>query len=278
MKYPYTLSKERLSLLSKEERELYEYEHSPYYSYEDKVICVNAFRKAKHRYMDLLESDEEFKSLSMPEKKEMSESLVKLEALKIIDNIYDIVYPEIKSVLSEKEQIKLKDALNETVFDIIESEKFKPLNEDTPGHDLTFWIPGLGWLGKLAAGILTTGIAGIVGLIMAGKDKAAAKALEKYMNRLVETTDNGLHKKKSFFSFFSRNKTKFNGDQSFSCFRSVQEIFERKIAAGTLIAGKSAGLLGKEAVKDAESNILSNDAGMTDFYNNVAQPIENLIR
>lgn len=276
MKFPYTLSNDRLSLLSEEDRELYEYEHSPYYSYEDKLICVNAFRKAKGRYMELIESDEEFRNLTSLEKTELSESLTKLEASRIVDEVYNIVYPEIADVLTKEEDEKLREILNETVFKLVENEKFQPLNEDTPGHDLTFWIPGLGWLGKLAGGLLTAGLAGIIGLIMAGKDKAAAKALERYMNRLVETTDNGLYKKKSFFSWFSRDKTKFKGDQSYSCFRAIQEIFERKICTNTLVAGKAAGYFGKDAVSDAAMGNLN--GGLKDFKQNVVDKIDFLIR
>lgn len=277
MKFPYTLSSDRLSLLSQEDRELYEYEHSPYYSYVDKVECVNAFRKAKDKYMELLESDNEFKSLNDSEKKQMSEAVMKVEASYIIDEVYEFILPTVADVLSEDEIVNLKEILNETVYKLIdEDNQPKPLNEDTPGHDLTFWIPGLGWLGKLAGGLLTAGLAGIVGLIMAGKDKMAAKSLEKYMNKLVETTDNGLHKKKSLFSFFSKDKTKFSGDQSFSCFRAIQEIYERKIAANTLVAGKACGFFGNDAISSATSQTI--EGGLNDFKANVIKPVDDFIQ
>lgn len=276
MKFPYTLSKDRLSLLSEEDRRLYEYEHSPYYSYEDKVLCVNAFRKARHWYMELIESDEEFKKLNESEKSEMSDALVRIEASRIIDEVYNLVYPDIADELTEKEHEELKSILAESVYKLAEADKLKPLNEDTPGHDMTFWIPGLGWLGKLAGGLLSFGLAGIIGLIMAGKDKAAAKALEKYMNKLVETTDNGLYKKKSFFSWFSRDKTKFTGDQSYSCFRSIQEMYERKICTNTLVAGKAAGYFGSNPLQDAASQTLG--GGLKDFKKNVVDGIDFLIK
>lgn len=276
MKFPYTLSKDRLSLLSEEDLRLYEYEHSPYYSYEDKMLCVNAFRKAGHRYMELIESDEEFKNLAESEKYEMADNLVRIETYKIINEIYNLIYPDIIDGLSEKEQEELKSILVESIYKLAKDDKMKPLNEDTPGHDLTFWIPGLGWLGKLATGLLTAGLAGIIGLIMAGKDKAAAKALEKYMNKLVESTDNGLYKKKSFFSWFSRDKTKFKGDQSYSCFRSIQEMYERKICTNTLVAGKAAGYFSDNPLQEAASQKLS--GGLLDFKKNVVDSIDFLIK
>jgi len=63
----------------------------------------------------------------------------------------------------------------------------------------------MGWLGKLAGSLLTGIFGGMVALIMAGKTKAAVQSLENYMNKLVELTDDGVHKKKSIIgALFSK--------------------------------------------------------------------------
>jgi hypothetical protein len=51
------------------------------------------------------------------------------------------------------------------------------LNEGTaPGKAQDYWLPDgwFGWIGKIGFGLLSTGLAGIVTLFMAGRDKMAA--------------------------------------------------------------------------------------------------------
>ena len=277
MKFPYTLSKQRQSLLSLEDRALYEYEHSPFYSYTDKLLCVNAYRQRKEHYMSLIDNDDEFSSLNESEKIQMTKALVKLEAAQVMDEFDDIVYPLVEDCISVKEYNQVKKAVKKNIDEMIENDNYSNmiLNEGTPGHDITYWIPGinLGWLGRLSLGILSAGAAGLVGLFLAGKDKVAAKKLEKYMNKLVELTDSGVYKKKSFLSFFGKGK--MSGDQSFPCFRSAQEIAERTIAKDTLLMGKTTGILGGNGMDDAINGQMS--GGMSLFNERVVEPLKIII-
>lgn len=276
MKFPYTLSKSRQLLLSKEDQLLYEYEHSPFYPYEEKVLYVNAYRQRKEHYMTLINEDEEFAPLPEAEKLQLARDLVKYEADTILNEMEEIMYPIISDVVSYEDYKKLKEDIRVMISDTVDTESVFTLNEGgTPGHDITFWLPNMkfGWLGKLASGILTLGAAGLVGLFMAGKDRAAAKKLEKYMNKLVETIDTGVNKKKSFWSFFGRGKNK--GDQSMPCFRYAQEYAERTIAKDTLVIGKAAGLLGGDGMEDAIAGKMS--GGINQFITKVAEPLNTFL-
>lgn len=290
MKFPYELSQDRLSLLSKEDRELYEYEHSPFYSYTAKQEGLQNYYKTKlqrqHYYLNVINEDVEYNDLSDLEKTEMSKKLSDIEALEIFDNVIQMINDETFVNFSDDEFKEVKEFVISLLLSDNEND-IQSLNEvgTAPGHDMTYWIPDMGWLGKLAASVLGTGLAGLVGLIMAGYDKAAAKQLEKYMNKLVELTDVGLHKKKSFFSFFGikLGKTKkFEGDQSQSCFRSIQELVERNMAKNILICGKATGLLSRNGLDDANSGISTNGGLLNSslpgsFKVNVADKIAPLI-
>lgn len=253
------------------------YEHSPFYSYEDKVKCVNAYRQRGEYYMTLINEDDEYSSLNESEKIQLSKELQKLEAATMIDELDNIIYPLVNEVLSVKEYNHIKEQLKIQIDNMIETDNYDMLlNEGgTPGYDMTYWAKGLnlGWLGKLTTGILTLGAAGLIGLFMAGKDKMAAKKLEKYMNKLVELTDSGVFKKKSIFSFFGGGK--MSGDQSQACFRSIQEFAERTIAKDTLLMGKTCGLLGGNGMDDAISG--KENGGMQYFNEHIAEGINKMI-
>lgn len=200
----------------------------------------------------------------------MSLNLVKLDASMTLNELTSFIYPIVAEELSREEFDKIMDRVNEELMDNITSA----INEGVPGRDMAFWLPNLGWLGKLSFGILSAGLAGLVGLFIAGKDKAAAKALERYMNRLVELTDSGILKKKSIFSFFGGGK--FRGDQSRGCFRYAQEIAERTIAKDALILGKGSGLLHGNGMDAAVNG--GQFGGLQLFKDNVATPLDSLIR
>ena len=285
MKFPYELSEQRLSLLSEDDRILYEYEHSPFYSYEDKIRSINEYNQARYgryqNYYNQLNEDEEFKDLSEDEKAEMSKQLTNIEATQIYEDVIEpLVYPILMETMTYDEYKTLKEATLKQMYEMpITADA---INEGTaPGKDQTFWIPNMGWLGTIAMGILGTGLAGMIGLFMAGKDKAAAKALEKYMRKLVETVDMGLYKKKSFWNwlggkFGSKSKGK-SGDQSRACFRNIQEMVERKMATNIIVAGKTCGLLGKDAVTDAITHNTDVGGLNTIFKNKIASKIQELI-
>ena len=285
MKFPYELSEQRLSLLSEDDRILYEYEHSPFYSYEDKVRSINEYNQARYgryqNYYNQINEDEEFKDLSEDGKAEISKQLTNVEATQIYEDLIEpLVYPILMETMTSDEYKTLKEAALKQMYEMpITAE---PINEGTaPGKDQTYWIPNMRWLGAIAGGILGTGLAGMIGLFMAGKDKAAAKALEKYMRKLVETVDMGLYKKKSFWNWlggkFGSKSKGTNGDQSRACFRNIQEMVERKMATNIIVAGKTCGLLGKDAVTDAITHNTDVGGLNTIFKDKIASKIQELI-
>jgi hypothetical protein len=67
---------------------------------------------------------------------------------------------------------------------------------------------------------------------MKGKDRLAMKKLKQYMNKLVELIDQGVNKKRPWYSFLmiSKKKRQNNGDYNKACFRTIQETAERNMA------------------------------------------------
>lgn len=263
MKFPYELSEQRLSLLSEDDRVIYEYEHSPFYSHDDKVASIKEYHAARtgrmQYYYDQLNEDQEFSDLSEDEKIEMSKVLSDAEVTEIYENIIEpLVYPIIKDTMTDDEYNSVKEASLKYMYNMPLNEE-EAINEGTaPGVDQTYWIPNMKWLGLLSGGILTTGLAGMIGLFIAGKDRAAARALEKYMMKLVETIDMGLYKKKSFWNWLGgkmgMNRKGDRGDQSRACFRNIQELVERKMCTDFLVAGKTCGFFGADPINDAITN------------------------
>ena len=276
MKFPYELSEQRLSLLSEDDRILYEYEHSPFYSYEDKVRSINEYNQARYgryqNYYNQLNEDEEFKDLSEDEKAEMSKQLTNVEATQIYEELIEpLVYPILMETMTSDEYNTLKEATLKQMYEMPITTEV--INEGTaPGKDQTFWIPNMGWLGAIAGGILGTGLAGMIGLFMAGKDKAAARALERYMNRLVDLVDLGLYKKKSILSFIGLGKQR--GEQSRACFRNIQEIIERRMCTQIMVAGKVCGFFGKEPLTDVINQNFESGGLNQVFYPQIAKKIE----
>ena len=276
MKFPYELSEQRLSLLSEDDRILYEYEHSPFYSYEDKVRSINEYNQARYgryqNYYNQLNEDEEFKDLSEDEKAEMSKQLTNVEVTQIYEELIEpLVYPILMETMTSDEYNTLKDATLKQMYEMPITTEV--INEGTaPGKDQTYWIPNMGWLGAIAGGILGTGLAGMIGLFMAGKDKAAARALERYMNRLVDLVDLGLYKKKSILSFIGLGKQR--GEQSRACFRNIQEIIERRMCTQIMVAGKVCGFFGKEPLTDVINQNFESGGLNQVFYPQIAKKIE----
>jgi hypothetical protein len=94
---------------------------------------------------------------------------------------------DIIEIVGEDEYTNIKKNL----FDFIENDpEMKGELFEAPGHSADWWMDfKLGWLGKLAAGLLT-GLLGVVAwLLMKGKDRLAMKKLKQYMNKLVELID-----------------------------------------------------------------------------------------
>lgn len=252
MKFPYDLSEQRLSLLSKEDRELYLYEHSPYYSYTAKEEAFKSLVESRQirqqYYLNELKKDANLNDLNDSEMLELSNAFV------------DDELNEYKEMLLDTFEDIYKDAYGKDARNIIEKtidsvfEKSKTLNE-APGPDLTWWMKGLegGFLG-----LLGLGIGAMAGLFMAGKDKAAQKALERSMNKAVEMIDTGIYKKKSFFGSLLGKiglgklvHNEVRGDQSNACFRTIQEMYERNWLKNLFVSAKAAGFLGDNNIQDA---------------------------
>ena len=289
MKFPYELSEDRQSLLSEKDRMIYEYEHSPFYSVTDKEESIKLYNEGyinRYNYnYNIINEDEEYKQLNDVEKGELCTKITQLEALEMFDDLMVLLNDSLLESLTN-EQI---DDIKKYTVELITNTDINAINEaggTAPGHDMTYWIPDMGWLGKMAMGILGTGIAGMGWLIMQGWDKRAAKQLEVHMNKLVELTDDGINKKQSFFSRFGQKIKNFFGeknraDQSDSCFRYAQEMVERELAKNVLIAGKSCGLLTGNGMDDAiQLNYLNGgllNIDSNSFYANIVEPVSCLV-
>lgn len=118
------------------------------------------------------------------------------------------------------------------IYEFLKNDDDSQNLNEAEGWSADYWIPGFGWLGKFAVGTLTGLLGVIVWLIMKGKDRIAMDKLKRYMNRLVELTDQGLYKKRPWYSFLIPNKdTRINtGEYNRGCFRTIQETEERNLA------------------------------------------------
>lgn len=215
MKFPYELSKERLSLLTKEDRVIYEYEHSglspEMKKLEELDYNINLYNSLYNNINENIDDSD------------ISESLFNSQ----FDELFD---KELINEVGYEEYINIK----KQIFEYIQNDhELKPLYE-APGEPADWWLSGikLGWLGKLTAGLLT-GLLGVVAwLMMKGKDRLAMKKLKQYMNKLVELVDQGVNKKKPWYAFLipSKKGQQNTGDYNRSCFRTIQETAERNMA------------------------------------------------
>ena len=213
MKFPRILSKERLSLLSPEDKKIYEYEHSNLFIDNDIIEDTQYIYESANNeiYEDLND--------------ELSEELFNEE--------FDSIYYD-KELIKE---IGLNDynLIKKNIYEFCKNNnELNTLNEVQSGISADYWLKGLklGWLGKLAAGLLT-GLIGLVAwLLMKGKDRLAMVQLKKYMNKIVELIDQGVHKKRPWYSFLipSKRGQRNVGEYNKACFRTIQETAERNMA------------------------------------------------
>lgn len=206
MKFPYELSKERISLLSPEDRQIYEFEHSG--------LCSDALSLVEN--VGFIEEDAQIRKI-------MDQYLFESE----FDSLFD---KDIIEAVGEDEYMNIKKNL----YEFIENDpEMKGELFEAPGHAADWWMDfKIGWLGKLAAGLLT-GLLGLVAwLLMKGKDRLAMVKLKQYMNKLVELIDMGVNKKRPWYSFLmlSKKKRQNTGDYNKACFRTIQETAERNMA------------------------------------------------
>jgi len=273
MKYPYTMSEERLSLLPVEERLQYDYEHSIYYSKllreEGMKEYIASVNESYGYFMNEIQSDPEYDDMPLEEKMEIAIETAKLEVKQMYDVAMDFLYESVNENDIPKEDFNsIRKAIYEYYADI-DVRKFVSLNESdqiAPGHDMSHWLEGFD-------GILIGLLGALIGLIAAGKDWLAAKLLKRYMNKIVETIDNGRNKTKSLWNFFGSKNT---GNQSQGCFRAILEGVERNRYTKGLIFAKAAGLVGRDPVNDALSHSLENGGLGEYFESEIASKIKDL--
>lgn len=286
MKFPYELSEQRISLLSKEDQAIYRYEHSDYYDLYEKQKGIYEYQKAllekQGYYVEEIKNDDEYSDLNETEIQEMAKVMAMVEAETVIDSIANIfkniVY---EGGMTQEEWKELQEKIRQELND----PTALSLNEATDGPDMTYWAKGIGGL----FGVAFTGLfGGIAGLIMAGKTKKAIEQLEDYMNKIVETIDDGAYKSKrkpsrirQLFNRILRRDDKsmaMKGDRSKGCMRYIQEMFTQKITCQSMILLKNLGFLSpncNDAIRDMESNLF-HQGGMEMFFKNIAGPVNEL--
>lgn len=294
MKYPYELSESRLSLLPLQERNRYRYEHSEYFDYDEKQRAIKEYQEAFNQSVDsyynaLLEENqeeltpelyEEYRAIAEAEANEQAEYIFEMldELLKPVIELGGLSNEEYKQM---SEQIKKELQYNE-----------ESLNEATSGPDMTFWMKGIGKWISVGFGAVFGSMAA---LIMAGKTKAAIRMLEEYMNKIVETIDDGINKRKSSFfkklggkisDKFSKLKNWFkkkddnNGDNTYASFREIQENFLQEYATKAMVMAKNMGFLSDDinkAIEEVEQNrTCQENTGLYYFNQNIGNPINKL--
>ena len=256
MKFPHKLSKERLSLLSPEDKRIYEMEHSGLYSFEDVQLNDN---------YEYIVEDAQIR-------KQMDKFLFDTE----FDNMFD---KEIIEAVGEEEYMNIK----KNIFEFIENDpEMQGELFEAPGHSADWWMDfKMSWFGKLAAGLLT-GLLGLIAwLIMKGKDRLAMKKLKQYMNKLVELIDQGVNKKRPWYSFLmiSKKARKNTGDYNKECLRTIQETAERNMACLYTQCIHNLGFLSPNLTdfRGITSGMMPDpDSGLSHFADMISGKIENI--
>ena len=288
MKFPYELSEQRISLLSKEDQRIYRFEHSDFFDVSERERCMLEYQKTllerQGYYIQEIKNDAQFNHLNESQIIEAANELTLYEQREILEQLSDIVESSILSeMLTEDEVLESLQSTIDNMNDIAEHT----LNEnagDTIGPDMTYWAKGIGGLfgGLFGLALL---------LIMKGKTRAAIKMLENSMNKIVETVDDGINKKKGR-GIFARIKTRigkwFNkdwsgeneGEQNTICLRTLQEGFSSTIGWSSMILCKKLGLLPNEwnnAIYSLKSNNYK-EGDMAEFDKYIAKPVNELSR
>ena len=287
MKFPYELSEQRISLLSKEDQRIYRFEHSDFFDYNTKQRCMqeyqNALLERQGYYVQEIKKDPQFNYLNESEVFETANELTLYETNQFIDELGSIIETAIL------EGIYTEDEATEVITEIVNNmQDFgkRTLNErlaDTAGPDMTWWAEGIGGL--------FTGLFGLfLVLIMKGKTRAAIKMLENSMNKIVETVDDGINKKKGR-GLFARIKTRIGswfgkdwsgkneGEQNTVCLRTLQEGFLANIGTISMVLCKKIGVIpdnwdqALNALKNNNYNL--GDLGQI-FDLNIAKPVNEL--
>lgn len=241
MKFVNELSYERYCLLSEEDKRIYDYEHPKNEGVRQPIISTNIINEEYEQHVKeatcIVAEDMKYLIREIGAEEYMIEEL---------GNDYGVMLESIAN-------------------DIIRQRM--PLNE-VEGKDFTWWTD-CGWLGKLALGGLFALITLLAALIRKGLDKLAIEKLKAYMNKLVELTDDGVQKKKPWYSFFIKSDN--IGEHNKTCLRTIQETYDRKMTDAVILNAKACGMLPS---KDDGSyltshRVPSNGCGLYDFKKNV---------
>ena len=286
MKFPYELSEQRISLLSKEDQRIYRFEHSDFFDYNTKQRCMqeyqNALLERQGYYVQEIKNDPQFNTLNESEVFETANELTLYEASNYVEQLAEFLDECIlEGLYAENEAAEV---ITEIVNNMQDFGK-RALNEraaDTTGPDMTWWAAGLGGLFGGLFGLFLM-------LIMKGKTRAAIKMLENSMNKIVETVDDGVNKKKGR-GLFARIKTRISGwfgkdwsgknegEQNTLCLRVLQENFSANIGTTSMVLCKKLGVI-PDTWDNAIQALKSNNYQMGDlseFDKNIGQPINAL--
>ena len=292
MKFPYELSEQRQSLLSKDDQLLYKYEHSDFFDYNTKQKCMqeyqNALLERQEYYMQKIKKDPQFNTLNESEVFETANELALYEANNyaeqlaefldecILENIYteDEATEYIKEFMTNFNEMS-QNTLNEANI----------INEDlgdTQGPDMTYWMTGLGGIFGGFFGI-------VIALIMRGKTKMAIRMLENSMNKIVEKVDDGVNKgkgrglwariKTTIGKWFGKDKSSENeGEQNTICLRTLQENFQADTATKAMVFCKKMGIL-PDDWNSAMAALRANDCrsgSLNNFRTSIVDPVIEL--
>lgn len=293
MKFPYELSEQRISLLSKEDQRIYRFEHSDFFDYNTKQKCMqeyqNALLERQGYYVQEIKKDPQFNTLNESEVFETANELALYEAgnyaeqlAEFLDEcILENIYTEDEATEFLKEFI---DNFNEMSQQSLNEGQLNEDLGDTDGPDMTYWAKGLGGLFGGLFGLFLM-------LIMKGKTRAAIKMLENSMNKIVETVDDGINKKKGR-GLFARIKTRIgswfgkdwsgknSGEQNTLCLRVLQENFSANIGQSSMVLCKKLGVIPDDwnsALQALQTNnYQSGDLAQFDEF--IGKPVNELSR
>lgn len=286
MKFPYELSEQRISLLSKDDQRIYRFEHSDFFDYNTKQRCMqeyqNALLERQGYYVQEIKKDPQFNYLNESEVFETANELTLYEASNYVEQLAEFLDECILEGLYAEDEAA--DVITEIVNNMQDFGK-RALNEraaDTTGPDMTWWAAGLG---GLFGGIMSL----IIALIMRGKSKMAIRMLEKYMNKLVEKVDDGTYKAKGrglwnrikvgVGNLFGKDWSgKNSGEQNNICLRTLQENFSADVATKSMVLCKKLGILpdNYDAAVTAFKNGDFTSGSFQKFIENIGEPINEI--
>lgn len=253
MKFPERLSRERLFLLSKEDRAIYEAE------WKDKPVLL---KSATYDFSTIFEQSEI---------DSVKENTYVMEQ---IDYLYQDLF---KDIINEDEFVNVaKEIEKELNRNFSESSQLSINEAGQPGWDQTRWIPNVSGIGKwfvAGLGLLGTGIALLASDI---KNKIAMIKLKAYMNRLVEIIDQGINKRRSWLSKMFNWKNR--GEHNTACFRFIQETADRNMALSVMQAAKRLGYFAPgQMAQIASGSNPQPGSGLAAFDDNVLSKINILV-